>query len=206
MLKVWGRTNSVNVQKVLWALAELGLPYERVDAGLHFGVVNEPFYRSMNPNGRIPTVEDDGLVLWESNAIVRYLCAKHSTGFLWPLDLRQRADADRWMDWSATTITPVITPLFWQLVRTPSEKRDAAVIASSRDQCATLFAMLNQRLIERPFLAGAELSMGDIAIGPFVHRWYGLPIERPRLEHLEGYYARLQERTPYREQVAHPLS
>src|SRR2546427_6579436 len=110
MLKLWGRINSINVQKVLWALAELKVPYERTDAGLQFGVVNEPFYRRMNPNGRVPTIEDDGFVLWESNAIVRYLAAKHGAGTLWPNDLRERADADRWMDWATSTVAPAITP------------------------------------------------------------------------------------------------
>src|SRR5438094_5841383 len=98
MLKLWGRVNSINVQKVLWALDELKVPYERSDAGLQFGVVNEPFYRRMNPNGRVPTIEDDGLVLWESNAIVRYLAAKHGAGTLWPSDPRQRVEAGRLLD------------------------------------------------------------------------------------------------------------
>ena len=112
MLKLWGRINSINVQKVLWTLAELNVPYERTGAGLQFGVVNEPFYRRMNPNGRVPTIEDDGFVLWESNAIVRYLSAKHGAGTLWPNDPRQRADADRWMDWTTSTVAPALTPVF----------------------------------------------------------------------------------------------
>src|SRR5207245_2244490 len=115
MLKLCGMVSSINVQKVLWALAELKVPYERTDAGLQFGVVNEPFYRKMNPNGRVPTIEDDGLVLWESNAVVRYLAAKHGAGSLWPDDLSQRADADRWMDWATSTVAPAITPVFWGL-------------------------------------------------------------------------------------------
>ena len=121
MLKLWGRVNSINVQKVLWALEELRVPCERTDAGLQFGVVNDPFYRKMNPNGRVPTIDDDGFVLWESNAIVRYLCAKHGAGSLWPNDLRRRADSDRWMDWATSTVQPAITPVFWGLVRTPPE-------------------------------------------------------------------------------------
>ena len=108
MLKVWGRVNSINVQKVLWALEELQVAYERVDAGMAFGVVNEAFYKTMNPNARVPTIEDDGFVLWESNAIVRYLAAKHGAGTLWPTDLKQRADSDRWMDWISNHVSPVI--------------------------------------------------------------------------------------------------
>src|SRR3989338_4758559 len=113
MLKVWGRVNSLNVQKVLWALAELKVSYERTDAGMQFGVVNEPFYKKMNPNSRVPTIEDDGFILWESNAIVRYLAARHGMGGLCPAGLRQRADADRWMDWASTTLQPGMHPGFW---------------------------------------------------------------------------------------------
>ena len=115
MLKLWGRINSINVQKVLWALEELKVPYERTDAGMAFGLVNEPFYKKMNPNSRVPTIDDDGFVLWESNAIVRYLAAKHGAGSLSPNDPKQRADSDRWMDWAANHVGPVITPVFWGL-------------------------------------------------------------------------------------------
>ena len=124
MLKIWGRNNSVNVQKVLWCCEEMGLQYERIDAGGSFGVVNTPQYRELNPNGLVPTIEDDGFVLWESNAIVRYLAAKHSAGKLWPEDLKIRAEADKWMDWQNTTFWPTFRPLFWNLVRTPVDQRD----------------------------------------------------------------------------------
>ena len=128
MLKVWGRVNSINVQKVLWALEELKVPYERTDAGMAFGVVNEPFYKKMNPNSRVPTIDDDGFVLWESNAIVRYLAAKHGAGTLSPSDPKQRADSDRWMDWASNHGGPVITPVFWGLIRTPADQRNMAQI------------------------------------------------------------------------------
>src|SRR3979490_2366747 len=123
MLKLWGRVNSINVQKALWALDELKVPYERIDAGMAFGVVGEPFYKKMNPNSRVPTIDDDGFVLWESNAIVRYLAAKHGAGSLWPSDLRQRADSDRWMDWASNHVSPAMTPAFWGLIRTPPARR-----------------------------------------------------------------------------------
>src|SRR5712671_913307 len=154
MLKLWGRINSINVQKVLWALAELKVPYERTDAGLQFGVVNEPFYRRMNPNGRVPTIEDDGLVLWESNAIVRYLAAKHSAGSLWPEDLKVRADADRWMDWKQTTFWPAIRVLFLGLMRTPPEKRDPRALEESRLKTAAVLGILDAHLETREYLAG----------------------------------------------------
>jgi glutathione S-transferase len=130
MLKVWGRVNSINVQKVLWALDELQVAHERVEAGMAFGVVNEAFYKKMNPNARVPTIDDDGFVLWESNAIVRYLAAKHGAGTLWPTDLKQRADSDRWMDWISNHVSPVIIPVFWGLVRTPADKRNLAQVGA----------------------------------------------------------------------------
>ena len=144
MLKIWGRVNSVNVKKVLWAAEELGLKYERIDAGREFGVVNTPEYKKMNPNSLVPTIDDAGFVLWESHAIVRYLAAKHGAGTLWPVDLRQRADSDRWMDW-AFTFQASLRAVFWNLVRTP-EKRDMQAVDEGRKKCAELLAIPDRAL------------------------------------------------------------
>jgi glutathione S-transferase len=206
MLKLWGRINSINVQKVLWALEELKLPYERIDAGLQFGVVNEPFYRKMNPNGRVPTIEDDGMVLWESNAIVRYLSAKHGAGTLCPADPKQRADVDRWMDWTTSTVAPAMTPVFWGLVRTPPEKRDPKAISDGVEKAAQAFQVLEQSLDARDYVGGKTFTMGDIPLGTFVHRWNALDIKRPKLPRVEAYYARLQQRPAYKKHVMLPLS
>ena len=180
MLKLWGRINSINVQKVLWTLAELNVAYERTDAGLQFGVVNEPFYRRMNPNGRVPTIEDDGFVLWESNTIVRYLSAKHGAGTLWSNDPRQRADADRWMDWTTSTVAPALTPVFWGLIRTPPEKRNMASIEAEAEKVGQAFQALEQSLEGRDHVAGKSFTMGDIPLGTFVHRWYALAVKEDR--------------------------
>ncbi len=206
MLKLWGRINSINVQKVLWALDELKVPYERIDAGLQFGVVNEPFYRKMNPNGRVPTIEDDGFVLWESNAVVRYLAAKHGAGTLWPNDLRQRADADRWMDWATSTVAPALTPVFWGLIRTPPEKRNMPAIEAEAEKVGQAFQVLEQSLEGRDHVAGKSFTMGDIPLGTFVHRWNALAVKRPKLPRVDAYYQRLQQRASYREYVMLPLS
>jgi glutathione S-transferase len=207
MLKIWGRTNSRNVQKVLWACDEMNLPYERTDAGGQFGVVNEPFYKKMNPNCRVPTiVEDDGFVLWESNAIVRYLGAKHGAGSLWPTDLRVRADADRWMDWASVMLGAVFTPLFWQLVRTAPEKRDPSVIERAIRETGTTLNVLEQGLQGRPYVAGAAFTMGDIPVGVNLYRWLALEIKRPSQPNVEAYYRRLTQRPAYQKNIMMPLS
>ncbi len=205
MLKIWGRTNSVNVKKALWCAEELGLRYQRVDAGLKFGVVDTPEYRRMNPNGLVPTLEDDDFVLWESHAIVRYLAAKHGAGGLWPAGLRQRADADRWMDW-AFTFQAAFRPVFWGLIRTPPEQRDAAAIEDGRLKSGKLLDILDAALATRRYVAGDALTMGDIPIGCHVQLWMRLPIDRPRHPHLEAWFARLLERPAYRKVVDIALS
>jgi len=206
MLKVWGRVNSINVQKVLWALAELEVAYDRLDAGMAFGVVNEPFYKQMNPNARVPTIDDDGFVLWESNAIVRYLAAKHGAGTLWPTDLKVRADADRWMDWISNHVNPAITPVFWGLIRTPAAERNLGQIEADAAKTAQQFQVLEQCLAGRSYVAGPNFSMGDIVVGVFVNRWYGLDVKRPPLANLEAYYARLKQRPAFQKHVMLPLT
>lgn len=200
MLKIWGRANSVNVKKALWCIEELGLEYERVDAGMQFGVVDTPQYRKLNPNGLVPTIEDDGFVLWESHTIVRYLAAKHSAGKLWPTDLRERADAERWMDW-AFTFQGAFRPVFWGLVRTAAEKRDAAAIEDGRKKSAELLGHLDAALAGRDYVAGRRFTMGDIPIGCHVQLWMRLAIDRPKHPALEAWFQRLLERPAYRSVV-----
>lgn len=205
MLRIWGRTNSVNVKKVLWCAEELGLAYERIDAGLQFGVNNTPEYLRMNPTGLVPTIDEDGFVLWESNAIVRYLAARHGAGTLCPTDLRVRADADRWMDWQAS-FRAAFRAVFWGLVRTPPEKRDAGAIEAARAKSAAQLAILDGALAGRAYVAGDALTMGDIPIGCDVQLWMRLPIERPAQPNLEAWFQRLCARPAYRKVVDLPLS
>jgi len=206
MLKVWGRSNSINVQKVMWVVAELKLPHERVDAGMQYGGVNETWYRDLNPNGRVPTIDDAGFVLWESNAIVRYLAGKHDAGGLAPIDAHAHADADRWMDWVTSTVHPVMTPLFWGLIRTAPEQRDPRSIQENAAAMEGLAGILDKHLSTRPYMAGDALSMGDVPVGCFIYRWNALPIERPHLPHLAAWYARLTGRPAFREHVMLPLT
>jgi glutathione S-transferase len=206
MLKIWGRTNSVNVKKVLWCADELGIPYERSDAGLQFGVVNEAWYRKMNPNGLVPTVEDDGLVLWESNTIVRHLASKNGPSSLSPADPGKRAAAEKWMDWTLSSLGAPYRDVFWGLVRTPPEKRNLEQIEASRRKCIELWAMVDAALADRPYVGGEQLSVGDIPLGCFAYAWYAMPIERPAMQHLDAWYQRLCARPAYKKNVMLPLS
>lgn len=205
MLKIWGRVNSVNVKKAMWCVAELGIPFERIDAGMQFGVVNTPEYRRMNPTGLVPTIEDDGFTLWESHSIVRYLCAKHSAGKLWPADLKARADAERWMDW-AFAFQSAMRNVFWGLIRTPPEKRDAKAIEEGRAKTIALLPVLEQTLARQPYVAGSAFTMGDIPIGCEVQRYMRVPIERPPFPAVQAWFERLRERKPFRGHVDLPLT
>jgi glutathione S-transferase len=206
MLVIWGRKNSVNVQKVLWCCEEMKLAYRCIDAGGPFGIVDTDAYRKLNPNGLVPTIEDDGFVLWESNAIVRYLAAKHSPGDVWPDDLKTRADGDRWMDWSTSTFWPALRILFLGLIRTAPEKRDAKALEESRIKTAGALAVLDGYLASREFLAGERFTMGDIPLGCGIWRWMSLPIERPDLANVQRWFDSLTQRPAYRAVVMQPLS
>ncbi|HKQ30269.1 MAG TPA: glutathione S-transferase [Burkholderiales bacterium] len=207
MLKIWGRTNSANVQKVMWTVEEVGVKHERVEAGMKFGVVNEPWYRDMNPNGLVPTIQDGDFTLWESNAIVRYLASKYADGSLYPKSPEARADADRWMDWCTSTMAPTMGPVFIGLVRTPPEQRDAKAIEAARVKLDQLMSLLDAHLARRRFMAGDSFTMGDIPPGCFVHRWYVLPIERAHYPNLLAWYERLKQRPAFRTHVmAIPLT
>ncbi|WP_342361977.1 glutathione S-transferase family protein [Terrarubrum flagellatum] len=196
MLKIWGRLNSINVQKVVWAAAELGLPFERIDAGMQFGVVDTPEYLAKNPNGLVPCVEDDGLVLWESNAIIRYLAAKHADRkpSLWPADPARRALADRWMDWQHTTLSPAINAAFVGLVRTPPEKRDQAAIDASIALYEQKSAILDAHLASHEWVGGDAFSMGDIPVGAVAHRWLNMPVTPQPRPHIERWYKAIRNR------------
>ena len=206
MLRIWGRLSSVNVQKVVWCCDELALPYERVDAGGAFGVNDTPQYLAMNPNGLVPVVDEDGFILYESNAITRYLAAKHGAGSLWPGDPRERADVDRWMEWQSTGYTPAMVQAFWGLVRTAPEKRDAAAIEASRVKSEKHSAILDRHLAGREFVAGNAFSPADIVVGCAAHRWLGMPIAREPRPNLERWYAALKSRPGARQVTSLPVT
>jgi glutathione S-transferase len=194
MLKIWGRLSSVNVQKVVWCADELGLRYERLDAGGAFGIVKTPAYLAKNPNGLIPVIEDGSFVLWESNAIVRYLASRYGEDKLWPRDATTRANADRWMDWQAVSFNPAMGPAFVQLIRTAPEQRDAGVIEAARAATEQKLALLDEHLSQHRYVAGNAFTMGDIPLGCSVDRWMKLPIARRPHPHVERWYGALRTR------------
>src|SRR5665213_519974 len=183
-MKIWGRANSINVMKVLWTSDECGLKYTREDVGGAFGGNDQKWYLEMNPNGVVPTIDDGGRIIYESNTIVRYLSAKYAAGSLWPNDPGQRSEADRWMDWQNSTLNTCMRDVFWGLVRTPPEKRDMAAIGKAAVEAGKLWTRLDEKLAVKSYVAGQHFTMGDIPVGCFVHRWYALPIERPDLKNV----------------------
>jgi glutathione S-transferase len=201
MLKVWGRRSSANVQKVMWLIGELQLPHEHVPAGGPYGVVNEPRFRALNPNGLVPVIEDDGLTMWESNAILRYLAAKYGQGKFWSDDPRERAPIDQWTDWAATTFQPDLIGLFVNYWRTPEIQRNPNVIRNFQQRSEKNLRLLDAELAKRKFVAGDKLSVADIACGVHLYRYYTMGTEYPRLPNIEAWYSRLQERPAYREHV-----
>lgn len=204
-MKIWGRNTSINVQKVLWTCDELGLNYERVDVGGAFGGLDRPEYLRLNPNGRIPVIDDDGFSLWESNSIVRYLAATRGHGTLCPTSARGRADAERWMDWQLCHILPGMVTMFFGIVRTPPEQRDTQAIEQARTRTEAAWRILDAHLGERMFVTGGAFTMADIPVGTFAYRWLALPIDRPALPNLEAWYRRLCDRPAYRTNVMLPL-
>ena len=208
MIKIWGRNTSSNVQKVMWAVGEMGLPHERIDIGGPFGKNRDPAYLAMNPNGLVPTLEEeDGFLLWESNTIVRYLAAKYKAAMLEPADLRTRSLASKWMDWQLAVAGPAIFECFWGLIRTPPEKRNHAAIEESRRKTTAAVAVMDQQLAKTTYLAGGEFSYGDIPVGIIAYRFRQLVPDRPPLQNFERWYAAISSRQAFKDQIASvPLS
>jgi glutathione S-transferase len=207
-LTIWGRANSVNVQKVLWCLAELDLAYERIDAGMQFGRNSEADYLAMNPNGRVPTLVDGDFVLWESNSIMRYLCLTYGKGTpIYPEAPKRRAAVDRWLDWTLSTVQPVDRPVFWALVRTPPEQRDMVAIQNDVDAEAPVWQIADHHLSTRRFIEGDDFTLADIAIGAYARRWLGVEgVTKPKLLHLERWFAQFASRPGFVRFIAPPMS
>ena len=207
-LTIWGRANSVNVQKVLWCLAELDIPYQRIDAGMAFGKNDTAEYLAMNPNGRVPTLVDGDYVLWESNSIMRYLNLAHGKASpIYPQSPQARAAVDRWLDWTLSTLQPVDRPVFWALVRTPKEKRDMVAIQKDVDAEAVVWRIPDALLATRRYIEGDQFTIADIALGAFARRWFGVGgVTKPKLPNLERWFALISERPGFQKFIAPPMT
>ncbi len=202
LLRIWGRLSSINVQKVVWCARELHLDHERIDIGHQKGELDTEAYIRLNPNRMIPVIEDfrdtdvagEPFVLWESNAIVRYLCARYGEGTLWPADVKARASADRWMDWQTTAFSPAMVQAFLQTVRGPADQRDEAIIAQSCARTEPLAKMLDEALADREFIGGDRFTMADIALACAAHRWMGSPVKHLPRPNLERWLAAMRAR------------
>lgn len=208
IVTIWGRANSVNVQKVLWCLDEIGLAYTRVDAGMAYGRNNEADYLAVNPTGRIPTLVDGDFVLWESNAIMRYLVLAYGGATaLYPAEPALRGSIERWLDWTLSTLQPAERPVFWGLVRTPPAERDMAALQKDADSVAKLWQILDAHLEGRTFMEGDAFSLADLALATYARRWFGVSgVAKPELPQLARWYDRCSARQGFRRFVAPPLS
>ncbi len=205
-IEVFSRRNASNVLPVMWTIGELGLPHIRHDVGGSFGGTDISDYLAMNPNGRIPTIRDGHFVLWESNAIVRYLCRRYDKGnILLPETEEGYALADQWMDWHKTTLYPPYIDLVWALVRTEPAVRDRGRIAALLAGTEDALAVLEGRLAQSSHVAGDRLTMADIPLGALVHRYLNLEIERTPLPRIDAWYRRLAERPAFAEHVMFPF-
>ena len=206
MLRVWGRKNSINVQKAMWCIGELGLSHERIDAGREFGQNREDWFLKMNPNGLVPVIDDRGFILWESNSILRYLAETYDLGGLMPDSVKQRSLASQWMDWANSILSGPMTTVFWQQIRTPPEQRDAAATAKAAEASAAAFGLLDAHLAGKQYMVGDRLTIADIPVGAFAYRWYALDLAHPDYPNLRAWYERLAGREAFKTHVMLPLT
>ncbi|HWD60780.1 MAG TPA: glutathione S-transferase family protein [Stellaceae bacterium] len=207
MLKIWGRTTSSNVQKVLWTCAELGIAYDRVDHGGPFGGNRDPEYLKLNPNGLVPTVIDGDLVMWESNTVCRYLCTTHPNGErLYPKDPAARTHVERWMDWQLSVVGGPMGALLQGLIRSTPETRDVAAIEAARRRAITAWEIVDDALAGQPYLGGQTLSLAEMTLGTHIYRWFNYAIERPDMKNLRAWYDRCAARPGFKSHIVMPIT
>ena len=206
-LHIWGRLNSINVQKVLWLCEDLKIPFERTDAGMQYGVNKTQSYLQLNPNGLVPVIKDKELVLWESHAILRYLSKKHDvTDILYPKSADQSAKIDQWLDWYNTTAWPVMRPLFWGFIRTKLEERNLQELEKTRVQMSSILKILDNQLRSTPWVTGDHFTIADLPLALIAFRWFNLPIEREDYQHLSRWFKQIELRPGYSKYANAPLT
>jgi len=207
MVRILGRANSINVQKVMWLIGELGLNHERIDIGLQYKGNDTEEYLNKNPNGLVPTVEDGKNIIWESHSIIRYLAEKFGADTpWWPSDIISRAHASQWMDWYGSRLNAPMTTIFWNVVRHPPEKRNPDAVTAAITEAAKLWAILDEELSKKDFVGGAAPSISDIPVGCAIHRWSAMDFDKPSFTNVDAWYTRLSSRSPYQTHVMLPLS
>jgi glutathione S-transferase len=205
MITLWGRKNSINVQKVLWTLAELNLSYEHKNVGGDNGGLDSAEFLQLNPHGRIPVLQDSKLTVWESNSIVRYLCAQYGKNILWFADPATQSLSERWVDWSLASLQPFYLGLFWGFYRTPPEKRNDHAIQGARENCIAHVDLINKHLAQHNYMAGNNFTMADILIGVLMFRYFEMGVNLPKPVNVMRWYDQLTQRPAYRETVMVPF-
>jgi glutathione S-transferase len=204
-ITLWGRRSAFNVQKVLWLLGELGLSFDHRQAGGAYGGLDAPEFLRMNPHGRVPVLQDGDTIVWESHSVLRYLAARYGSDVLWPAEPGARSRADRWMDWSLSSLQPAFMRLFWGFFRTPPNLWRRDELAPAIRDCDRLFATLDGHLATSAFLAGPSFTLADIPAGTTLYRYFGMGLDVPRRANVDAWYARLCERKPYQDAVMVPF-
>jgi glutathione S-transferase len=206
VLTIWGRKSSFNVQKVMWLVGELGLEHKHIEIGGQFGGLDAPEFLALNPHGKIPVMDDRGVIVWESHAILRYLAARYGQDVFWRDAPAERSLSDRWMDWAHTTLQPdFLGGVFWGFYRTPEPQRDLPAIKNKVDACMRHFRLLDGELAGRNYMLGDALTLADIPLGTHLYRYFNIDIARPRVPHVEAWYRRLEERPAFRQHVMVPF-
>ncbi|MEG1235134.1 MAG: glutathione S-transferase family protein [Acinetobacter sp.] len=194
-ITIWGRPNSLNVHKVLWLAAELGLQFEHIPAGQQYGVIDTAEFLALNPNGLIPVIQDGDTVLWESNTILRYLTEVYGKNTLWIEDPKLRFSAEKWIDWYTTTVLPVFGIVFFNLVRQPEDKRDLAAVKIAAEKLEKILDVANSELAQQPYLSGSSFGVADIPLALALNHWFNLDVERQHDHtHLKAWIERIRAR------------
>ncbi len=205
MITLWGRRNSLNVIKVLWAATEAGVELERHTVGGSFGGLDDKAFLKLNPMGLVPVIRDGSIVLFESQAIIRYIARRYGRKTIQPRGQKAMALADQWMDWSMSTAQAAVGALFMNTVRREEDSRDSAFIKSAAKSAVQAFKIADRWLGRKPFFAGRNFSTADIPLGSVYWRYQNLEVDRPQFKNLDRWFEGLKQREAYRQWVMVPL-